>query len=166
MPQKRPERAGQISHFSTQICRTSRCFMCLSLPTEMRISVLIWRAYLILHPWLVKVFLNAPVHENWSRSAFSPPPVRYWAWHINHVLRFLLAMSTRAHLIRGGSSISGRNCRFWSRSPSVYQPAAWKGCVSLHSFCLCLMCLFFLAHYSFLFLLGLCVCISVSPLED
>lgn len=124
-------------------------------------SVLIWQTYLMFHLWLVEVFFNAPLHENWSLSAFSPPPVRYWAQHINHVLHFLLPMCTWAHLIGAGSSISGRNCRFWSGSPSILQPAAWKGCISLHSFCLCLMCLSFVACCPFLFLLCLCVCISV-----
>lgn len=74
------------------------------------------------NPWLVKVFFNAPLHGNWSLSAFSPPPVRYWARHINHALRFLLPMSAWAHLISGGSSLSGRNSRFRCCSPSILQP--------------------------------------------
>ena len=97
------------------------------------------------------MFFNASLHENWSLSVFSPPPVRYWVRHINHVLHFPLPMSTWAHPIEGSSSISGRNCHFCSRSPSLLHPAARKGCISLHSFCLCLMFLFVLARCSFCF---------------
>lgn len=75
------------------------------------------------NPWLVKGFFNAPLHGNWSLSAFCPPPVRCRAGHINHSLRFLLPVSAWAHLIGGGSSsISGRNSRFRCRSPSILQP--------------------------------------------
>lgn len=165
MPQKSPDRGGEKKPPQQPNLDFQTLYVC-EFTTRIEESLLVWRTCLMFRLWLAEVFFNAPLRENWSLSAFSPPPARCRGRHINHVLRFLLPMSTWAHLIGAGSSISGRNCRFWSRSPSVLQRAALKSCVSLHSFCLCLMCLFSLACCSFLFRLGLCVCISVSPLED